>query len=55
MEHDIFCNCEDCCYSRGGEICPTCGCLVVECPTSKGCGCVDGSDPWFYKEAVEYK
>lgn len=31
-EH-IDCNCEDCCYARNGEeICPTCGCLVSQCP-----------------------
>jgi hypothetical protein len=31
-EHGSYCNCEDCCYARGGEICACCGCLVVDCP-----------------------
>lgn len=34
-EHGPYCNCEDCCYARGGEVCPTCGCLVENCPESK--------------------
>jgi len=25
--HDQYCNCEDCYYARGGEICPCCGSL----------------------------
>lgn len=31
--HDEYCNCQDCCYARGGEICATCGCIV-----GQGCG-----------------
>jgi hypothetical protein len=34
MEHDEFCNCEDCWWARGKqEVCATCGCVVgVGCP-----------------------
>lgn len=28
MEHDEFCNCEDCWWARGErEVCATCGCV----------------------------
>lgn len=40
MEHDQYCNCEDCWWSRGQkEICATCGCIVGE-----GCPCSDSED-----------
>ena len=31
MSHEWNCNCEDCCYARGGEICSVCGSLVENC------------------------
>ena len=32
MEHDEFCNCEDCYWARDQEdICPYCGCLASQC------------------------
>lgn len=36
MEHEEFCNCEDCWWSRDcQEVCATCGCLVgAGCPCS---------------------
>jgi len=30
-EHDDFCNCEECVWARGEEICPCCGCYVSSC------------------------
>ena len=39
MEHDNYCNCEDCWWARDQrEICPTCGCIV-------GAGCPCGDKP----------
>lgn len=33
MEHDEYCNCEDCYFANGQElICPCCGCLESSCP-----------------------
>jgi len=36
-ECGMYCNCEDCCYARGGAICATCGALV-------GAGCPEDTD-----------
>lgn len=33
-QHSHFCNCEECTWARGGEICATCGCIV-----GRGCPC----------------
>lgn len=36
MEHGPYCNCEECWWARGGERCPTCGCVVGHgCPHSE--------------------
>jgi len=28
MNHEWWCNCEDCVWARQSEMCATCGCLV---------------------------
>lgn len=48
-EHDTFCNCEDCCWARGGEqVCPSCGCTVDQCSghTVDEDSWSDGTDQW---------
>jgi hypothetical protein len=36
MEHDGYCNCEECWWARDQQvICPTCGCLESSCPCTE--------------------
>lgn len=36
MEHDEFCNCEDCYWAHGQEaVCPCCGCLESQCQNNE--------------------